>query len=313
VETADTYLMGSDGVMNELPSISEIAVQGFRSLRDVRLELGALNVLIGANSAGKSNLLDLFQFLASPDNLYANSYACSGCSPDLAATVTYCGKEYRHEQLRAAGVDASPGAEYVADQKFHYRAEPLLPEAEVFVTKTQDMLEQARPRLRPDGSNLGFVLYYLQESHPVVFEQIVSCMRAALPDFQGSPGSDGMLVWREPSQNVRRMLLLFTVLLLPTDWMPRLILLDEPEAGLHFRAIELLADLLRTIESRSRAQVIMCTHSPVFVDAFAAEQLVVVTSVNGATQFKRLKKGEFDLWLDEYSMSELWQKNVFGE
>ncbi|GAB3700494.1 AAA family ATPase [Nocardiopsis oceani] len=42
----------------------ELEVQNFRSLRQVSIPLGPLNVLVGPNSVGKTNLLDVFRFLA---------------------------------------------------------------------------------------------------------------------------------------------------------------------------------------------------------------------------------------------------------
>ncbi len=42
----------------------ELEVQNFRSLRQVRIPLGPLNVLVGPNGVGKTNLLDVFRFLA---------------------------------------------------------------------------------------------------------------------------------------------------------------------------------------------------------------------------------------------------------
>lgn len=44
--------------------ISTLAVSGYRSLRDVRLELGALNVVTGANGSGKSSLYRALRLLA---------------------------------------------------------------------------------------------------------------------------------------------------------------------------------------------------------------------------------------------------------
>ena len=43
--------------------ISRLAIKNFRSLRDVELRPGPLTVLIGANGAGKSNILDALRFL----------------------------------------------------------------------------------------------------------------------------------------------------------------------------------------------------------------------------------------------------------
>ncbi len=41
----------------------ELSVKNYKSLRDVTVRLGPLNVLVGPNGSGKSNLLDVIQFL----------------------------------------------------------------------------------------------------------------------------------------------------------------------------------------------------------------------------------------------------------
>lgn len=43
--------------------LTKIRVQNFKSLRSVTLDLGPRNVLVGANMAGKSNVIDLFRFI----------------------------------------------------------------------------------------------------------------------------------------------------------------------------------------------------------------------------------------------------------
>lgn len=43
--------------------LTKIRVQNFKSLRNVQVDLGPRNVLVGANMAGKSNVIDLFRFI----------------------------------------------------------------------------------------------------------------------------------------------------------------------------------------------------------------------------------------------------------
>jgi len=45
--------------------LTHIAIEGFRSFRDIKLDLSGLTVLIGPNGSGKSNFLDLFALMAS--------------------------------------------------------------------------------------------------------------------------------------------------------------------------------------------------------------------------------------------------------
>src|SRR5271155_5372203 len=43
--------------------ITRLQVRNFKSLRDIDLDLGPLNVLVGPNMSGKSNILDVLRFL----------------------------------------------------------------------------------------------------------------------------------------------------------------------------------------------------------------------------------------------------------
>ena len=47
-------------------------------------------------------------------------------------------------------------------------------------------------------------------------------------------------------------------------------------------------------------------------DEFSIDDLIVVELQDGVSVFKRLKESEFDLWLEDYSIGELWDKNVLG-
>src|SRR5438105_3251307 len=44
-------------------TLEKLTIKNFKSIREQALELGRLNVFIGANGAGKSNLIEVFRFL----------------------------------------------------------------------------------------------------------------------------------------------------------------------------------------------------------------------------------------------------------
>ena len=46
-----------------MPELSRIDVKNFKSIRELKLDLKPLNVFIGANGAGKSNFIGIFNFL----------------------------------------------------------------------------------------------------------------------------------------------------------------------------------------------------------------------------------------------------------
>jgi predicted ATPase len=183
-------------------------------------------------------------------------------------------------------------------------------------------------KLRPDASNLAAFLYHLQQVNPNHYHQIIKTIRLAIPFFdefvlkpQTLPTEEQQirLLWRQkdsdyalwPSQlsdGSIRFICLVTALLQPNP--PSTIIIDEPELGLHPYAITLLGGLLRS--AATRMQVIVSTQSVPLVNEFNLEDLVVVEREQGETVFKRLNENDFSNWLEDYSVGELWEKNILG-
>ena len=107
-----------------------------------------------------------------------------------------------------------------------------------------------------------------------------------------------------------RLIALATLLLQPADKLPLLIALDEPELGLHPSALEVLADIARA--TSQHAQILFATQSSVFVDFFDPAEVVVVNSAAGSSEFARLDARKLDAWLNDYTLGEIWEKNVIG-
>ena len=180
--------------------------------------------------------------------------------------------------------------------------------------------------LRPDGSNLAVFLLFLKKKHEIEYQSIRETIQLAAPFFDDFLLRDSLdnpdetlLEWRQkgsdypfhPSQisdGTLRFICLATALLQPDP--PSTILLDEPELGLHPYALTLFAGLIQ--KASKRTQVIVSTQSAALIDHFEPEDIVVVERQNGESIFKRLKKADLKVWLDDYSLGELWQKNVFG-
>jgi predicted ATPase len=89
-----------------------------------------------------------------------------------------------------------------------------------------------------------------------------------------------------------------------------LIILDEPELGLHPYAISLIAALIRSASIYT--QIILSTQSTNFLDEFEPEDVIVVEQRQGKSLFKRLNMEQLSLWREDYTLSELWEKNVIG-
>jgi predicted ATPase len=107
-----------------------------------------------------------------------------------------------------------------------------------------------------------------------------------------------------------RFIALATLLLQPEDKLPLLIALDEPELGLHPAALEILADMAKATSERS--QLLFATQSSVLLDQFEPESIVVVNTKDGTSEFQRLNAQQLEAWRADYTLGEIWEKNVIG-
>lgn len=110
------------------------------------------------------------------------------------------------------------------------------------------------------------------------------------------------------SDGALRFICLTTALLQPDP--PSTMIIDEPELGLYPYAIEILAELIEAASKKS--QLIISTQSPTLVDYFNPDNIIVVVRENGESKFKRLNTAELAHWLDDYSLGDLWRKNVIA-
>jgi len=180
--------------------------------------------------------------------------------------------------------------------------------------------------LQEDGGNLAAYLYRLQEAHPAHFKMIERTVHSIAPFFDRfylqpdeingqqiflrwlEKGSDQLFTAHNFSDGTLRMICLSTLLLQPEP--PSTIIIDEPELGLHPFAIEKLAAMLQS--ASQKAQIIISTQSTNLLNHFEAEDVIVVDRQEEQSTFRRLNTEELTDWLDEYSLSDLWDKNVLG-
>jgi predicted ATPase len=86
-------------------------------------------------------------------------------------------------------------------------------------------------------------------------------------------------------------------------------LFDEPELGLHPYALTLLGNLFNQSASK---QIIVSTQSAALLNEFSPEDVIVVERHQGESTFRRLDPAQLSEWLGDYSLGELWQKNILG-
>ena len=179
--------------------------------------------------------------------------------------------------------------------------------------------------LREDGGNLAAFLYFLQEKHNKHFRRIEHLIKSVAPyfeKFQLQPDRLNEerinLEWREInhpdipfnsmqfSDGTLRFIALATLLMQPN--MPEIIIIDEPELGLHPVAINMLAGLIKKASVKS--QIIISTQSVNLVGNFEPQNIITVDRVNNESVFNRLEKENLEHWLSDFTLGDLWQKNI---
>ena len=367
-------------------SIDWITVEGFRSIAQVkRLPLNPINILIGANGSGKSNLIGVFALLrASRLKRHDEHEGCSGgadgnllksldeyversggadrnlhygskVTREIFIEISFDGGEELHE-AHFAPTDADklflrseatggPAANRVLEK--YDRVDGVHKD---FVEMVQERLDGWRIYqfhdtgrgsallrtaqlhdnrfLRGDGGNLAAFLYCLKHTDRTSYNRIRKTFQLVAPffeDFILEPQALNermiRLEWRHCRSDAHfdvsalsdgslRFLALTTLLLQPAKLRPSVLLLDEPELGLHPYAITVLCSLVRSVSAET--QVILATQSPFLVDHFEPEDVIVADRVEGRSEFKRLSAEELGDWLEDYSLGDLWLKNELG-
>ncbi len=180
--------------------------------------------------------------------------------------------------------------------------------------------------LRSHGGNLAAVLHRLETEESDRFRLICRHVGRILPGFDrfvlderdgkvslrwATTDSDKTFGAHLTSDGSLRFFALVTLLNLPPEMLPDVILLDEPELGLHPMAVDLVAEMVKAV-GQSR-QVIVATQSPLFVDAFGLDQVIVVDLDEGATVLRQLDPRQYAKWVEQdYSSGQLWTRNLLG-
>lgn len=355
-------------------TLEKLTIRNFKSIREQTLELGRLNVFIGGNGAGKSNLIEVFRFLREivNQNLAVYTATKGGAdallyfgrkrSPEMSFHLVFGeGNKSRSYFAKLSGADdnsffiRSEAAYYHERDKYptpyqetvgvgekesklkddsRITAAKALWELDSYriyhfhdtavLTGTNDVEDNRF--LRPQAENLAAFLYWMQQKQPDHFANVQDTLRQIAPFFDElrlapsrlnedkirlewkERGSDEYFGPERLSDGTSRFLCLASLLLQPE--LPAIVLLDEPELGLHPAAINLLADMLSS--AATRTQVVVATHSVTLVNQFSPEDVWTVDRDDNQSVFRRLSSADMTDWLDEYALGELWEKNVFG-
>ncbi len=362
-----------------MPVLKSIKISGFRSIKEMSLELRPLNILIGANGAGKSNLIAFFKFvnalidrrlqqhIGTTGRATGNLHFGPKITPQLEAEMMFEVENetltYYLSLLHAAGDSLIFAEETLA---FHRKGYPipiavsresghqetriinkaeergrlartfrhLLSHCRVYHFHDTSPTSRVRQYcylgdnrwLMPDATNLAAVLYELKSHKEKVYRRIVATIRQVAPffedfDLEPTDSRDIILNWRhrksdlifgphQLSDGTLRAICLIALLLQPKENLPYLIVVDEPELGLHPYALDVIASLFQAASNQT--QVLVSTQSSAFLNTFEPEDIVVVERNDEATEFIRPDAEKLDAWLEDYSLGEIWEKNVIG-
>jgi predicted ATPase len=370
--------------MNQL---SRLQLAGFRSIREATLEFRPLNVLIGANGAGKSNLVDFMRMLnyalsrgfQSPyltDRGPASHILHFGPkrTPVINAELTFTADRgtnfyrfslahvrqddtflFTNEEVQFQASDHTsptppiplgPGGhresglseQWSGDDPTVRFIKGLIGRCRVYqfhdtsvgaFLRGKPFVDDTR-YLRADGGNLAAILLRLEQQEPDIFEEITRTVQSVLPwldrfvlEPEGAEGKQVVpLRWRQCGQGdydfvagqlsdgSLRIIALMTLLLLPEEMMPGLIVIDEPELGLHPSAEDVIAGLIKQA-SRS-CQIVLSTQSSTFIDHFSPNDVLVTEIEDGQSSFSRLSEEGLKNWLERYTLSQIWSKDIIG-
>ncbi len=361
-----------------MAQLTSLRLVGWKSIRDATIEIRRLNVLIGANGSGKSNLVSFFKLMnemrggrfqvevgtmggaesllhfgakrtqaieaefrfaiEEGENSYSlNLIPVAGNSllfaqeilDDMPSSILRMQLETGHrESLLTQVIDSvGPSVKFIRRlltrcRVFHFHDTSLLG------PMRRDCLIDANRFLYPDAANLPAMLYLYRQRYPTAYRRIVAAVKAIAPFFEDfvleplrlNPRNIA-LHWRakgaeyefgphQLSDGTLRAIALCTLLLQPEEDLPELIVLDEPELGLHPSAMSVLADLVKS--AARHTQLLIATQSAALLDHFEVDDIITVDLRDGCSTFQRLDPAGLKEWLEEYMLSELWERNVIG-
>jgi len=369
--------------------LTRIRIEGFKSIDKAgqTVDFGDVTVLLGANGAGKSNLISFFKMLNYMttgalqtfigEQGYADSILHFGSkvTSRVKAELSFDAGQNNQDTYRCTLAHASGDILIFTEESVAWKSrenpEPLeislgsghkesllhedsksprgktsrfiytlLRGCQVFQFHDTSATAKIRNQgylgdnefLRSNAGNLAAFLYAIKNKAEWVksYDRIIRYIRLSMPGFDDfilnpSPVNNDYikLDWKETGSEYRfgphqlsdgslRFMALATLLLQPGELLPRFIILDEPELGLHPAAISTLSGMIRSASMHS--QILIATQSTRLVDEFNANEIVVVErdTTNRHSIFKRLDNTEIAEWLTNYSLSELWEKNILG-
>jgi predicted ATPase len=345
-----------------------IEIQGYKSIKEQRIDLQNINILIGANGSGKSNFLSFFEFLKNIYRQNLREYVALHGSADkflhkgdkiteeISAFLKFGNNGYfltlkKGEQdfiftKEGLRYDANSSMKnpveivtFNTESNLRNNASPIVAHIKEYLNALEkyhfhdagenspfgkeSSVENDRFFLYRKGQNLAAYLFAIYNENRLVYNLIVKTIQSVAPyflDFIFKPEINGniRLRWQSRyssslygvsslSDGTIRFIALATLFLQPR--LPQTIIIDEPELGLHPTAIAKLSGMIQSAAAKG-CQVIAATQSADLISHFKPEDIITVDQINGETVFKRLNSDELAVWLENYTIDDLWKRNV---
>ncbi len=368
-------------MLNKKSRLKEIKISGYKSLgtdiQPIDLEMSNLNIIIGANGAGKSNFISFFQMLSNMMTGALQIYVGKNGSSEsmlqfgskrtkmISATLVFQNDKftntYEFSLVKAVNDTLIFAEEAIGDGKNRYELSSGQKESFLLTNEASHASERAvrailsgcktfqfhdtsseahirsaanidnNRFLMSDGGNVAAYLYMLKMKHGQYYKRIVDYVRYVMPSFHDFFLEPQLLnpqwiklQWVENgnreyvfgpehfSDGILRFIALATLFLQPPELLPQVIFVNEPELGLHPQAIDVLASMVK--KAAESTQVIMATQSPRLLDSFEYKDIIVAEKdkETGCTMLNRLKEDDVKIWLEDYSLSQVWEKNIIG-
>lgn len=359
--------------------LTSLEIRGFKSIsynNPMTLHFGDVNILLGANGAGKSNVVSFFKMLGFmmagkfqqyiAENGTGQMFLHYGAkkTPAISASLRFDSPQGNHDVYSFSLSNAIPNRlivsteEITSTEGIHGRRQlkpdfnesalvsateksertihNLVGGCKVYQFSDSSMTSPMRQAstvesahyLQSEANNLASFLYYLKNNYRESYNRIVAYVRDVVPqfhDFYLEPERGYIsLKWTDTSANDYvftsyqfsdgsiRFIALATLLLQPAERMPWVIIIDEPELGLHPYAIDCLTSIIK--DASLHSQIIIATQSPALIDGFSANDVTIIERdpVSQSSVARKLSEEDYKAWLDEYTLSELWNKNIIG-
>lgn len=364
--------------------IKSLSLRGFKTIKELKeLEFEKINIFIGANGSGKSNILSFFEMIGFVmTDAFSNYVSNNG----FASSMLYHGQKVTRDIEADIKFYSNTGESdykfrisHTVNDNFLFMGETIIYKNDIKSqscklnlsdegyreTKLRDLyhknktvryiknllsnirvfhfhdtsqtayMHQASPLennsvLMSNGGDIAPFLYRLKEDQPKYYNRIISFIQIVAPFFDNfilrSYGGSIQLKFKEVKSDLElgsfrlsdgtiRFICLATLLLQPRQSLPKIIIIDEPELGLHPVAIDILAEMFN-IASRN-SQIFITTQSERLINNFEPKNIIVIDRQKDENEryyssFQKLNNKNLSEWLDKYKLSDMWNSNIIG-